>query len=409
LPTPHRILFVHHRPELGGAPVSLGMLIAHLDRERFRATVYCPPGPSAELFRRSGADVITGPVASFTHIWASYYHGLRWLLAVREPARLPRFRRELSRVLSSGGFDLVHLNDSPLAPAAMIARSHGLPVVWHLRSPLAHGGADRRSRLLCRLIDRTAAAAVAIDSDVASTFRLSMPIDVVHNSVDLDHYAPAEPTEAKRKLGLRPDLVAVGLFGYLYAGKGWPEFLRAGRLLLDRGLPVQLVVVGGGVRSPAWFDTPHGRLLHALGLVSDEETRARELAEELDLADRVRFLPFAADPSTAYQALDVVTLPRRGEGIGRVAIEAAACGRPAVASGSLNGGGVILPGETGLLVTAGDPEALADATARLVADSRLRANLGLAARAHAERNFDPAHAAARVMEIYERVLSSPRR
>src|SRR2546430_12461448 len=51
------------------------------------------------LFRESGARVHTGPVAGFTHIWASTYRGRRWLLFGRELALLPshvlRFRRTL--------------------------------------------------------------------------------------------------------------------------------------------------------------------------------------------------------------------------------------------------------------------------------------------------------------------------
>ncbi|MDQ3823245.1 MAG: hypothetical protein M3321_08400 [Actinomycetota bacterium] len=69
------VLFVHHRSELGGAPASLSYLIRELDESHFEPHIYCPPGPAAELFRESGARVHTGPVAGFTHIWASTYRG----------------------------------------------------------------------------------------------------------------------------------------------------------------------------------------------------------------------------------------------------------------------------------------------------------------------------------------------
>src|SRR5947209_20459 len=95
------VLFVHHRSELGGAPASLSYLIRELERDDFDAHIYCPPGPAAELFRQAGAEVHTGPVAGFTHIWASTYRGRRWLLFLRElafvPAHVVRFRRILRR------------------------------------------------------------------------------------------------------------------------------------------------------------------------------------------------------------------------------------------------------------------------------------------------------------------------
>ena len=93
---PIRVLFVHHRSELGGAPTSLSYLIRHLGPE-FEPHIYCPAGPAAELFAAAGARVHSGPVAAFTHIWASVYRGRRWLLFVRELMRLPahliRFRQ----------------------------------------------------------------------------------------------------------------------------------------------------------------------------------------------------------------------------------------------------------------------------------------------------------------------------
>src|SRR6266516_7338886 len=168
IPTP--VLFVHHRSELGGAPESLSYLIRELDRERFEPHVYCPPGPAADLFREAGAIVHTGAVAGFTHIWASTYRGRRWLLFGRELARLPSHARQFRRTLRHQRFDLVHFNDSPLIPAAWLARREGLPVVWHLRSALPNGGHDGRSALIRGAIQRLATTSVAINEDVAAVF-----------------------------------------------------------------------------------------------------------------------------------------------------------------------------------------------------------------------------------------------
>src|SRR5579864_116317 len=50
---PSRILYVHHRTELGGAPASLSGLIAALDRTVFEPYVYCPGGPAGQLFEEA--------------------------------------------------------------------------------------------------------------------------------------------------------------------------------------------------------------------------------------------------------------------------------------------------------------------------------------------------------------------
>jgi hypothetical protein len=49
--SPATVLYVHHRPELGGAPTSLFHLLKALDRRRFRPVVLCPGGDAASLFR----------------------------------------------------------------------------------------------------------------------------------------------------------------------------------------------------------------------------------------------------------------------------------------------------------------------------------------------------------------------
>src|SRR5205085_4550061 len=148
------------------------------------------PGPAADLFREAGATVHTGAVAGFTHIWASTYRGRRWLLFGRELVRLPSHVRQFRRTLQRQRFELVHFNDSPLIPAAWLARREGLPVVWHLRSALPGGGTDRRSAFIRSAIRRLATTSIAINYDVADVFGVDSA--VVPNSVDLARFRPGD-------------------------------------------------------------------------------------------------------------------------------------------------------------------------------------------------------------------------
>src|ERR1051325_11298028 len=161
------ILLVHPRGGRAGAPASLSYLIRELDSEQFEAHIYCPPGPAAELFSQAGAKVHTGPGAGFTHVCASTYRGRRWLLFLRELGLLPHHVLRFRRTLRRHRFELVHFNDSPLIPAAWLARRESLPVVWHLRSALPGGGHDRRSNLIRATIRRLATTSIAINRDVA--------------------------------------------------------------------------------------------------------------------------------------------------------------------------------------------------------------------------------------------------
>src|SRR3954452_23255741 len=399
---PVPILFVHHRSELGGAPESISYLIRELDRSRFRPHVYCPPGPAADLFREAGATVHTGAVAGFTHIWASTYRGRRWLLLGRELVRLPSHVRQFRRTLQRQRFELVHFNDSPLIPAAWLARREGLPVVWHLRSALPNGGRDRRSAMIRHAIADLATTSIAINHDVADIFGVGSTI--VPNSVDLQRFHPGDGGAARAALGLPADLPVVSFFGFIYPSKGFREFIEVAAQLRERGVEASYLVVGGAVRGEEFFRTVVGRSAQLADLTRDYESEAKRLVHELELDDVVRFIPFTQDTAILYQASDVVVAPSQGPELGRPVIEAAASGVPVVASGSRTGGGVVVPNETGVLVDDYGVESIADAVATLLQDASGRQELGRMARAHAEENFDPARNARRIEAIYDEIL-----
>jgi glycosyltransferase involved in cell wall biosynthesis len=395
------VLFVHHRSELGGAPASLSYLIRELDRDEFEPHIYCPPGAAAELFRQSGATVHTGPVAGFTHIWASTYRGRRWLLFARELALLPRHVVRFRRTLQRNRFELVHFNDSPLIPAAWLARRRSMPVVWHLRSALPDGGRDRRSGLVRTAIRRLATESIAINHDVEGVFAVGST--VVPNSVDLERFHPGDAEAAKQALGLPADRPVVSYFGFIYPSKGFREFIKAAARLHNEGHDARYLIVGGAVRGEEFFRTVVGRGLQLADLTRDYETEAKRLVDQLGLDEVLHFVPFTQDTAELYRASDVVVAPSQGPELGRPVIEAAASGVPVVASGSRTGGGVVVPGRTGVLVDDFGSETLADAVAGLLRDEELRQTLGRAARRHAEENFDPARNARRVEEIYRRI------
>jgi glycosyltransferase involved in cell wall biosynthesis len=300
-------------------------------------------------------------------------------------------------------FPLVHLNDSPLLAAARVAHLHGAKVVWHLRSALAGEGRDHRSRVIAALMERWGDAAIAIDRDVALRFPIRLPLTIVHNSVSMPPYS-ANGTNRKTALGLPEDRVAVGFAGFVRRQKGWPELVSAAEMLVAEGVPAHFVIMGGGVRPPEYFRTVRGRALAAANLLTDEESAIKELVSAKGLDDRFSFLPFTAETGEIYSALDIVTFPNQGVGLGRPVLEAAMYGKPVVASGSGSGAGVLIPGETGLLLEDASPSAIAAALRLLIDDADLRLALGEAARAHALAHFDPRTNARQVEAVYDDLL-----
>lgn len=131
------------------------------------------------------------------------------------------------------------------------------------------------------------------------------------------------------------------------------------------------------------------------------ERRLREVARYHHLADRVRFVPWAAPRDLALRIAGAraVVLPSRFDVAGNTVAEAMAVGAPVVTTRTGSLPELVEPDRTGLLVPPDDPVALRDAIAALLDDPALAARLGAAARERVrDRSWDAV--AARHEELY---------
>ncbi len=137
-----------------------------------------------------------------------------------------------------------------------------------------------------------------------------------------------------------------------------------------------------------------------------EVQRVYDLIESHNLTDRVEFI--APQPhhllSTFYRAADICLVPSRSESFGLVALEAAACGVPTIASAV---GGLLTlveHGHTGYLVDSRDPEEYATWANNILADPVLARRLSISAAARA-RTYTWSTSAARLRRLYEDLAS----
>jgi D-inositol-3-phosphate glycosyltransferase len=145
----------------------------------------------------------------------------------------------------------------------------------------------------------------------------------------------------------------------------------------------------------------------ASGTEGDGEVeRAHQLVDELGLHDQVRFVPPQPHHilSTYYRAADVVIVPSRSESFGLVALEAAACGIPVVASAVGGLQSLVDDGDTGFLIGERDPKLFAAAIARILDDPLLAASMSVAAATRAKR-YTWSFAAARLRRMYTDLTS----
>ncbi len=399
---PVTVLYVHHRPELGGAPTSLYQLLRAVDRKRYRPVVLCPPGDTAALFASAGVPVHLAPMATFTHVVTCTYHGLRWAMLPRELAKVIPHARAVARWVRKERAAVVHLNEGNLIAAAVVAHLSGARVVWHFRGMLAGGHVGLRRRLVRGCLARWGDAVIAIDGGVAGPLEGLPNLHVVHNSVDLLAFGGADGAALRRELEIPPGAPVVGMVCRVLQDVGSLDFLHAAARLQPELPHAWFLLVGGGTRPPAFFRTTRGRLLLATGVIRDDLAEAQQLAARLGLAN-VRFVSFRRDAPAVYAALDVVVTGGEA-GIGRQALEAAAAGRPMVAASRRPVPDLVREGETGHLVLPGDIDALTASLRSLLSESERRSAMGAAARGLAEERFAPMVNAARIMAIYDAVL-----
>jgi len=136
--------------------------------------------------------------------------------------------------------------------------------------------------------------------------------------------------------------------------------------------------------------------------------RYEQLAADLGIGDRVRFLGFRSDVADVLRAADLVVLPSLDEGLPLALLEAMACAKPVIATPV---GGVpeaVIDEVTGVLVPPNEPERLASAVLRVLNDRHLSLRMGNAGRGRVQAQFSVPRLVAAVEALYTEVLSGRR-
>jgi glycosyltransferase involved in cell wall biosynthesis len=185
-------------------------------------------------------------------------------------------------------------------------------------------------------------------------------------------------------------------------GAGEREVLAAyvGRLVPIKRVDLVLRAVAEARRQAAQL---------RLVVAGDGERRQEleRLADQLGLRDVVTFLGYVSDSSRVAAAADIAILASDNEGTPVALIEAAAAGRPAVATAVGGVPEVVVPG-AGLLVPRGDHGALADALVRFARDPSLRTRMGACARENVLRQFSIERLLNDIEDLYEELLARSR-
>jgi glycosyltransferase involved in cell wall biosynthesis len=280
---------------------------------------------------------------------------------------------------------IIHANDMPsYQPGGYAARLLGIPSVTHLRfpdTPEAYRWFFRPGFSLAIFISESFKAEAL--SQAADLF--TGKATVVYDAVELPReWDAAERAARRRELDLPMDRPVVAMTGQVSEVKGIWEFVEAADRLRDAD--VVFAVLGDDLRTG--------------GAVRKEmESRVTSLG----LRDRFRFLGFRPDAPELVQAFDIIAAPSRVEPFGLASLEAMAAARPVVASRVGGIPEVVRDNQDGILVPAGDPQALAGGISRLLRDAPLRQMMGASGQRRAQDVFGMHVHGAAMHRVYEQL------
>lgn len=184
-------------------------------------------------------------------------------------------------------------------------------------------------------------------------------------------------------MGLGADEIAIGAVGGLELRKGHRHLLDALAQLRDAFPAIKCFIAGGGSQREA----------------------LEEQSRRLGLGGVVRLIGSVADSRALLSAIDIYVQPSIKEGLGVALLEAMACGLPAIASRAGGMAEVIENRQSGMLVTAADSGALAQALRELLDSPDTRTAIGIAARSRAVTNFSMEAMARRTLALYQSTLA----
>jgi glycosyltransferase involved in cell wall biosynthesis len=297
---------------------------------------------------------------------------------VRIWPRLTRLLREqqIDAVITVGAGDKMFWG-------RLAARRVGVPVVLSaLHSTGWPDGIGRLNRLLTPITDAFIAVADSHGAHLIHNERFpAEKVVAIPNGVDTERFAPVpDVVAARRELGIGPTDPVVTIVAALRPEKNHELFLEVARRVSQQFASAKFLVIGDGPRREP----------------------LEQLARELNIADRVKFLGSRGDVPRLLSASDVFALTSHNEANPVSILEAMSVGRPVVATNVGSIREVVVDGHNGFLVPAGDAEQLTSSITSLLEDPISCQEMGAAARQTAVAGWSVDN----MVRNYERLIAA---
>lgn len=389
-----KVLYIHHGKGLGGAPLSLLYLIEKLDHSQYEPVVlFLHYSEAVELYKKHNipiAGIVNRYDFSHTKVWWQRWYHLPRLTRITYDT-IVSYYHSAPYWLKKINPDLVHLNTSSLIAWGRAAHKMGIPVVWHIREPLAQGYLGIRKKIVQKHVKKYASAIVAISHNDARPWQSEKHINVVHNPVDEALFNPAMSKAQKA-----PTILYLG---GLSKEKGVLPIFKAFHALLQKMPEAQLLIAGyfdlNDLTKPSLY-----RKISALGPF---------YKQVYNLYKKVKHAVTILGPITnvpeVMANVSVVVFPATVGHFARPIIEAGFMKKPVIASNLPPLNELVIQGQTGYLINPEDTEKWSRTLYKILSNPVQSANMGEKGYEFCKNNFEALCQAQKVAAIYQSVLS----
>ncbi len=304
--------------------------------------------------------------------------------------------KELFTVFKNERFDIIHTHT---AKAGFIGRIAGRlsgrsKTIYMTHGHIFYGYFNKFVSAIIVALERIAGlftdrliALTALEKSDFTTRRVINPskISVIHSGLELERYR--NPKEDARDLRSRFNInkfdAVVGMVGRLVHVKGPEYFIKSAKDVIKSVPNVRFLIVGDG----------------------ELRDNLKSLARELNVDRSIVFIEWQEDVKDILSIMDILVVPSLNEAVGRIIIEAGACGVPAVAT---NVGGIpeiVKDKLTGILVPSQSPEALAEAISSLLNNKVYLDEMREALKIWIDNKFSAERMVGEIMDIYKELLA----
>jgi glycosyltransferase involved in cell wall biosynthesis len=234
-----------------------------------------------------------------------------------------------------------------------------------------------------RLLDKIVCISHEIEKVLLQDGVTSDKLVTIHSGVDIrkfDNVLPA--SDFRQRLGVAANHILVGTIAAMAKNKGYPNLLKAAKIVTRQIDNVTFCAVGDG----------------------PDREKIIKMADEFGVKNHFIFTGYREDIGNFLKTFDIFVLASRKEGLGTSILDAQAVGLPVIACAAGGTPEIISDGKNGLLVPPNNEQRLAEAVVQLINNPQLKKTLGRNAKQTVKR-FDIHYTIEKNIKLYEQMLS----